>query len=297
MVDADDYKFNPSDPYGLPDSHDFFKRKDFFAIFPSLYCSGLKTEKKDSYGNVAYNYEADYCSPWGHHFDLQWLWRVWRVWGVDLVENNYIGQNPRIIWISMMAGTCATGLSVMLKLVGFFYFYAKVASCLVSWVSMACLCTTSATSQIFAANLASGLPKLKVSGTGRISAQGGPYYTRACWLVTSVSCACALVETFILYRNYRLRRARSASPSSRGRVTVVGGRGGVYQHLGPDGKDGLHAGSHIELIHSSSRAPSREPSPMRGGGGGSYGDGGKGVTANVTAQESAYEPMRHRDVG
>jgi hypothetical protein len=72
MIDADDYKFNPSDPYGLPDSHDFSKRKDFFAIFPSLYCSGQKTEKKDGKGNVVYNYEADYCSPWGYQFDLQW---------------------------------------------------------------------------------------------------------------------------------------------------------------------------------------------------------------------------------
>jgi hypothetical protein len=98
--------------------------------------------------------------------------RLWRVWGVDLVENNYIGQNPRIIWISMIAGTCATGLSVILKIVGFCFFYAKVASCLVSWVSMACLCATSATSQIFVGNMSSGLPKLKVGGTGQISAQG-----------------------------------------------------------------------------------------------------------------------------
>ncbi|KAK0641428.1 hypothetical protein B0T16DRAFT_419817 [Cercophora newfieldiana] len=288
MIDADDYKFSASDPYGLPDSHDFSKRKEFFAIYPSLYCSGQKSEKKghDSYGNVAYNYEADYCSPWGYQFDLQWLWRVW---GVDLIENNYIAQNPRMIWISLITGACATALSVLLKLVGFCFFYAKVASCIVTWVSMACLCATSATSQIWVGNMANGLPKLKVGGTGSISAQGGPYHTRAAWILTAVSCASALIETFILYRHYRLRRARSSSPSNRGRVAVVGGHGGVYQHLGPGGKEGLHGGSQIELIHSSSRAPS----PMRGGDA-SYG-GGKGVTVSVTTQESAYEPMRHRE--
>lgn len=105
-------------------------------------------------------------------FHTDHIVRLWRVWGVDLIQDGYIGQNPRIIWISTITATCATALSIILKLVGFCFFYAKVASCLVSWVSMACLCATGATSQIFVGNIASGLPKLKVTGTGHISAQG-----------------------------------------------------------------------------------------------------------------------------
>lgn len=71
LIDTDEYKYiaatDEDDPWGLPDSHDFSKRKDFFAIYPSLYCSG---EKKKQGGSVVY--EADYCSAWGSQFDLQW---------------------------------------------------------------------------------------------------------------------------------------------------------------------------------------------------------------------------------
>lgn len=54
-------------PYkGLPDSHDFSKAKDWFAIYASLYCSGRK--------NGPEKHAADYCSPWPGKqlFDLQW---------------------------------------------------------------------------------------------------------------------------------------------------------------------------------------------------------------------------------
>jgi len=73
QIDTNEYKYGENDPYGLPDSHDFSKRKDFFAIFPSVYCSGTKKPgRKDGYGDTEFTYEADYCSPWGSHFDLQW---------------------------------------------------------------------------------------------------------------------------------------------------------------------------------------------------------------------------------
>lgn len=111
------------------------------------------------------------------------------------------------------------------------------------------------------------------------------------WGLFAASCIAALLETFIVYWEYKKRRARrSGSPASRGRVTVVGGgpKGGVYQHLSPDGKEGLHASSQIELIPSSSGHLSREPSPMR--------DHGP-RKSDITAQDSAYEPMRHRNVG
>jgi len=97
--------------------------------------------------------------------------RLWRVWGVDLIENGYIGQNPRMIWITVIAGACATALSTVLKLIGFCFFWSKAAALIVSWVSMACLCAMSVMSQMFVGNLVSGASKLKVGGTGHIEAQ------------------------------------------------------------------------------------------------------------------------------
>ncbi|KAK0627347.1 hypothetical protein B0T14DRAFT_512464 [Immersiella caudata] len=282
MIDADKYRFSPNDPFGLPDSQDPSKPKEFFAIYPSLYCSGQKKEGgKDSYGKPSAKYEADYCSPWGYQFDLQWLWRDW---GVDLVKNNSIGQNPRMIWITLLISAFTTALSAILKILGLCFFYAKVASCILSWVTIACACAMATTSQSFISNLVSSLPKLDVGGTGQLSAQSGPFHTKVAWILTAVSCVSALVETFILYRQYRARRARASSPSGHGRTNVMGGgQGGAYQHLGPSGKEGLHAGSFIELMKGSSRTQSREPSPMRGG-----------KTVSVTVQDTAYEPMRHR---
>ncbi|KAK4449749.1 hypothetical protein QBC34DRAFT_403935 [Podospora aff. communis PSN243] len=276
MIDADEYKFSTNDP-GLPDWGDISKPKDFFAIYPSLYCSGQKkTGSKDGRGKQDVKYEADYCSPWGYQFDLQWLWRDW---GVDIVKD--IGQNPRMIWITLITSILSTALSATLKLLGLCFFYAKVASCIVSWVSVICTCALGTTSQTFVGNLVGSLPGLRTGGTGQLSAQSGPFHIKVAWILAAVSFVSALVETFVVYREYQVRRARSSSPSGRGRNNAAGGaQGGVYQHLGAGGKEGLHAGSHIELIQSSLRTPS----PMRGG-----------KTVSVTVQDTAYEPMRHRE--
>lgn len=110
------------DLHGLPDSHDFSKRKDFYAIYPSLYCSGTKN-------NGAYEY--DYCSPWGSQFDLQWLWRVW---GIDLIQYDYIGYRPKIIFYSLMTGACGTTISLGGSFIGLFSYWSKVMACVTSWV-------------------------------------------------------------------------------------------------------------------------------------------------------------------
>jgi hypothetical protein len=73
QIDADEYRFSANDPFGLPDSYDISKRNDFFAIYPSLYCSGQKKKgPKDARGKQDVKYEANHCSPWGYQFDLQW---------------------------------------------------------------------------------------------------------------------------------------------------------------------------------------------------------------------------------
>jgi len=73
QIDTDDYQSSQNDPPGLPDSGDASKRKDFFSLYPSLYCSGEKREHPghDNRGNKFYSYEVDRCSPWGQQFDLQ----------------------------------------------------------------------------------------------------------------------------------------------------------------------------------------------------------------------------------
>ncbi|KAH7180105.1 uncharacterized protein B0J16DRAFT_375028 [Fusarium flagelliforme] len=87
---------------GLPDSHDFSKEKDFFALFPALYCSGKRNGER---------YEADYCSAWGKQlFDLH---RLWRVWGVDLIKDNLIGSTPRFVYAGLLTTAVTVGLSAI----------------------------------------------------------------------------------------------------------------------------------------------------------------------------------------
>ena len=181
---------------------------------------------------------------------------------------------------------------------------------------MGCMCAMAVTSHIFSSRLVSGVSTLKVGGNGHISAQmyvlssslvtlipgyecklifisRGDKINHYGWGLMAASCVVAFVETIMVYREYKKRRAarRSGSPTGRGgRISIVGGgpkSGGIYQHLAPDGKEGLHGSSQIELIRSSGPM-SRDPSPMRG-----YGP----RESNIMAQESAYEPMRHRNVG
>jgi hypothetical protein len=109
---------------GLPDSHDFSKQKDFFAIFPALYCSGWKRDG---------NYHADYCSPWGRQlFDLH---RLWRVWGVDLVENKLVAQTPKMIFIGLITSAASAGLSLLVGLLAVYSYRCTLLVTVLSWVS------------------------------------------------------------------------------------------------------------------------------------------------------------------
>ena len=65
-----------SDEYrGLPDSHDYSRHKEFFAIYANRYCSGPIVNGK---------HRQDFCSDVGRELFDQY--RLWRVWGVDLAE-------------------------------------------------------------------------------------------------------------------------------------------------------------------------------------------------------------------
>jgi len=66
-IEADEYKYEHATSNGLPDSYDTSKMKDYFAMYPAVYCSG----EKKSDGKGGFRYEADHCSSWGSLFDLQ----------------------------------------------------------------------------------------------------------------------------------------------------------------------------------------------------------------------------------
>ncbi|KAK3363140.1 hypothetical protein B0T25DRAFT_596146 [Lasiosphaeria hispida] len=281
IIDADQYETTAGGEKGkgLPDSHDFSKSKDFFAIYPALYCSGKKIDGR---------YEADYCSPWGKQlFDLQ----LWRVWGVDLVENYLIGQSPRIIYISLMTAASAAVASLAFGVLGFCWYWSKALATVTIWVSAVAIITTSAVSQIFVSKLVAESPRLQVAGTGAIIAKWGYIYLRGAWALSGGAVVAAILWSIILWR---ARKARGKS----GRTVVPVGyfpsgkrsKGKTYQHLAKDQEElaDLRDTLQVKLVAEArvqSRNPSREPSPAR------YSKG------DTTSQDTAYEPMRHRDVG
>ncbi|KAK1836422.1 hypothetical protein QBC39DRAFT_338069 [Podospora conica] len=267
------------DLHGLPDTHDSSKRKDFYAIYPSLYCSGKKEN------NV---YKADYCSPWGTQFDLHWLWRVW---GMDLIHNNYIGYRPKTIFYSLITGTSGTVLSLAGCFISIFSSYwGRIVTCITSWISLVALIAMSVTSQQFISKLANNVHHVQpTSGTGSISARAGPVHMRCAWILTVTALVDALLITFIVWRSHKRRAEKRdkkhAGPEGGGGVFGAGGRfGGVYQFLVPGGKESraMHGGSHVELMTAGG---SRVASPA----------GWKAMAVgSVTERASAYEPMRHR---
>ncbi|KAK0730900.1 hypothetical protein B0H67DRAFT_548753 [Lasiosphaeris hirsuta] len=277
IIDAHQYETTVAGEKGkgLPDSHDFSKSKDFFAIYPALYCSGKK---------IGDRYEADYCSPWGKQL-------LWRVWGVDLVENYLIGQSPRIIYISLMTATSAAVVSLGFGLLGFCWYWSKALATVTIWISAVAIITASAVSQTFVSKLAAEAPKLQVAGAGTIVATWGYIYLRAVWALCAGAVVAAVLWSIILWR---ARKARGRS----GRTVIPVGyfpagkrsKGKTYQHLAKDQEElaDLRDSLQVKLVAEAkiqSRNPSREPSPAR------YSKG------DTTAQDTAYEPMRHRDVG
>jgi hypothetical protein len=114
--------------HDLPDSHDFSKEKDFFHIFAGNYCSGRKVDGK---------YEADYCSPRGKQFfDLHSLWRVWRV---DLIKDDPIGTNPRLIYIGLLVMLAIIILCIVSLTLALCSYWAMLVSTLLSTVSASLL--------------------------------------------------------------------------------------------------------------------------------------------------------------
>ncbi|KAK5989723.1 hypothetical protein PT974_07982 [Cladobotryum mycophilum] len=268
-IDASNYKTKSGgeDYVGLPDSHDFSKNKDFFTLYPALYCSGMK--KGD-------NYEEDYCSHWGGRlFDLQ---RLWTVWGVDLVDGKVIASNPRLVFVGLLVSAGATIVTLAVGLLSFCYYWSLVLTTVLAWISSISFIGTAAVSHMFINRLLSTTKHLKATGDGYVSSKSGPWYGLIMWISAGLALLAALLWTIITWRKGKTRaRATKAVRATPAGIPLKLRVGGIF------GGKKAQASSykHLSDDFTYSGAAFRETSM-------DLGDRGEG---------KAFEPMRHRSVG
>ncbi|KAK0710244.1 hypothetical protein B0T26DRAFT_787654 [Lasiosphaeria miniovina] len=273
LIEADEYSYGVEgggdSVKGLPDSHDFSRNKDWFAIYAGAYCSGKKHGPD--------RYEATYCSPWAKQFfDLQWLWRVW---GVDLVEKNFVGSNPQIIFGSLLAAVITTALTAVFGLFAFCSHWSIVIAAVVTWIATAATITATLVAHFFAKKFVHDISDIKLSGTGKLVVSSNGVADRVGYTASALALVASLLWAFIAWRERRRVRSER-SGRGRGRTS--------YKHLSVPGEgtgeelNSLRYASQVDLVQPRSRAQSMEPPVVVvvGAGGG-----------------AAYEPMRHRDVG
>jgi hypothetical protein len=116
--------------HGLPDSHDFSKHKDVFAIYLYAYCSGTLDDKDTK--DDGKRYKINFCSkPGSELFDQ---YRLWKVWGVDLATprkaKNEVDKSigvaaiktmPRVILVGFNIAILSLGLTVLAGLSSYFF--------------------------------------------------------------------------------------------------------------------------------------------------------------------------------
>ncbi|KAF2179573.1 hypothetical protein K469DRAFT_798617 [Zopfia rhizophila CBS 207.26] len=334
LINTDEYTKHINDQTyrGLPDSHDFSKQKDFFAIFPALYCSGWK---KDG------NYHADYCSPWGRQlFDLH---RLWRVWGVDLMENKLVAQTPRMIFIGLITSAASAALALLVGFLAVYSYRCTLLVAVLSWVTMIATLSTAGLSHTFVTKLVSYAPKLNYDGTGRITINPGKAHIIAIWAGVTLTITIAALRTLIAHRHRKVhnaanrpsasRRAADAGPAAaREKIPFIGilrratgdlnflNRGGrgerwgrsSYKHISVSGEEmtglgGSRNGSQIDLV---SRSRERSLASSRGNSQAGSRDLSRAGSRDPSPGEvqvlydrgrnpqgsTAYEPLRHQQV-
>ncbi|CAM1500398.1 Fc.00g095600.m01.CDS01 [Cosmosporella sp. VM-42] len=286
LIDADQYtqKIGKETYHGLPDSHDFSKEKDFFALFPALYCSGKKNGDR---------YEADFCSSWGRQlFDLQ---RLWRVWGVDLIQDKLIGSSPTFIYAGFLTATAAVGLSAVFCIFAFCSYWSAVVATLSSWISTIAAITTAALSHIFVSRLVAQAAILETTGSGKVVALWGRVFFRAAWMGAGLALLASTILSFVLWR---LRKGRSKAKQHtfgspfplmgvvRRATGGFRGQSSSYKHVEQEMHDvGLPESRKTPRTVSISRSPSPELK-----------DSGLDSRGQLLATDTAYEPMRHRSI-
>ncbi|ORX94604.1 hypothetical protein BCR34DRAFT_608225 [Clohesyomyces aquaticus] len=261
--------------HGLPDSHDFSRNKDFFGIFPSLYCSGMKKDGK---------YLVDYCSPWGKQFfDLH---RLWRVWGVDLIKDNLIGQAPKQIFICFSIGAETTALALIAGVLGLRLYWGALAATLCGWIAAIIILGSAAFSTIFINRPVGKASDRRLNGTDTLAIYPGRGYLYTIWIAAVLALVGAIAWSVLIW--YK-RGARKRSPADDKKATgyvgiirrttgelfgKVSTRGNTsYKHLsGGHEFTELHSrdGSQIDLIPRAHSGREEEEGDL------------------------AFEPLRHR---
>ncbi|KAH0551123.1 hypothetical protein GP486_007532 [Trichoglossum hirsutum] len=120
LIDTHEYKrkVDSTEYVGLPDSHDYSKQKDVYAIYLWNYCSGnLKDGVQD----------LNFCSkPNRWFFDL---YSLWSTWGIKIAEPGskwyWLRTTPKSM---LVAYNIATAASILQVLVGFSAIFSRWGS-------------------------------------------------------------------------------------------------------------------------------------------------------------------------
>jgi len=202
--------------HGLPDTHDYSKHKDFFALYIHTYCSG--TKEKDG------KYVVDFCANVGSVFDQ---YRVWKIWGVDLGEPDREEENklqetvgvgairtmPKVIFGWFLAGTVLSILTLINGLFALCTSWAKrVALFFASVATVSCL-VTAVLAQIFYPTLVKRTDGYKVvakngAGGGTLTAQLGKTPLAGLWLVVVFSFLSSLLLAAALHSDRKAKAAK-----------------------------------------------------------------------------------------
>jgi len=177
-------KVGDSEYIGLPDSHDYSKQKDVYAIYLWNYCSG---NLKDG------SQELNFCSkPNRWFFDL---YNLWSTWGVKIAEPGskwyWLRTSPRPM---LVAYNIALATSVLETLVGFSAIYSRWGSFATLFFSGLSSCTILAASALSTA-VYSTLVR-RINTLDNIHARRGTNLFIATWVGTLLSLAATVFWTF-----------------------------------------------------------------------------------------------------
>jgi len=94
---------------------------------------------------------------------------------------------------------------VVLGFIAFYSYWGALLATVVAWIAASTTIATAALSHAFASKLARYLPKLKLTGTGKITAHLGHPYLNLIWVAATFSLSAALLWSFITWRQRNTR--------------------------------------------------------------------------------------------
>ncbi|KAI9854371.1 MAG: hypothetical protein M1813_001274 [Trichoglossum hirsutum] len=186
LIDTHEYKRKVGDTefVGLPDSHDFSKQKDVYAIYLWNYCSG---NLKDGVQ------ELNFCSKPNHwFFDL---YNLWSTWGIKIAEPGskwyWLRNTPRPM---LVAYNIALAASILEVLVGFSAIFSRWGSFATLFFSGLSSCTFLVASALSTAIYNTLVQRIKT--IDNIHARRGSNLFIATWVGTLVSIVATVLWAF-----------------------------------------------------------------------------------------------------